>query len=66
MKLFVLEQYTSRNTSFRRIIWKRSFETAENYVLKLSKKYKYPLAIIDGKIWSKFEQGEKVEWSYGQ
>jgi hypothetical protein len=68
MKTYIIEQFTSRNTSFDREIKKRNAISAENYARISSTLSEYPVIVKDGTgqdaSFSKFENGERTEWSY--
>jgi len=64
MKNYILERYTSRNTSFDERISKRNGKSAENIACRMSTFYHFPVSIRDERgAFAKFENGEKIEWS---
>jgi hypothetical protein len=65
---YIIEQFTSRNTSFDREIKKSNGKNVENYAKEISKNTRFPIIVRTSNCryteWSKFENGIKTEWSY--
>jgi len=67
MSTYVIEVFTSRNTSIRETVQGRSFLDAELLARDQSRYEKYPVLAIEGEYpnhrWVQYENGEKTAWS---